>query len=103
MENLTSPASNNKAPYRGVASRPNSKIQWGGGGGGGGETTLNMETAGLPGRVDSPASQNKIFTTEISHAQFHYFVLCLFDNKCNNYNYRVFKSTRRPTQVTGYF
>ena len=34
------PASNNKAPYRGVASRPNSRVQWakgGGGGGGGGE------------------------------------------------------------------
>ena len=43
MENMTSPASNNKAPYRGVPARPNSRVQFvcvwweGGGGGGGGE------------------------------------------------------------------
>ena len=39
MENMTSPASNNKAPYRGVPSRPNSRVQWGGVGVG--ERTLN--------------------------------------------------------------
>ena len=33
MESMTSPASSNKAPYRGVASRPNSPVQWEGGGG----------------------------------------------------------------------
>ena len=51
MENMTSPASDNKAPCRHVASRPNSQLQWGGGGVGGGggevhktvpETTLNI-------------------------------------------------------------
>ena len=40
--NMTSPDSNNKEPYRGVPSRPKSRVQWavgggGGGGGGGGE------------------------------------------------------------------
>ena len=35
-ENMTSPSSNNKAPYRGVASSPNLRVHWGGGGGGGG-------------------------------------------------------------------
>ena len=40
MENMTSPASNNKAPRRGIASRPNSRVQWEGGRGGGG-TYLN--------------------------------------------------------------
>ena len=47
MENMTSPASNNKAPYRGVASSPNSRVHWQGGGGGGvhlivQQTTLNI-------------------------------------------------------------
>ena len=45
MENRTSTAGNNKAPYRGVTSRQNSRVQWGGGGGGENstvpETTLN--------------------------------------------------------------
>ena len=41
MENMTSPASNDKAPNRGVASRPNSRVQGGGGGGGGSTCTLN--------------------------------------------------------------
>ena len=35
MENMTFPASNNKAPCRGVPSRSNSRVQWAVGGGGG--------------------------------------------------------------------
>ena len=43
MENMTSPDSNNKAPYRGVPFRPKSRVQWAveGGGGGGGGRKLN--------------------------------------------------------------
>ena len=41
MENISSPASNNKASNRGVESRPNSRVQWGGGGGGTINSTRN--------------------------------------------------------------
>ena len=42
---MTSPASNNKAPYRGVASRPNLRFQFVGGGEGGGELNSTRNNA----------------------------------------------------------
>ena len=42
MENMTSPASNNKAPYSGVTSRPNLWLHWEEGGGGG-ESSLRQK------------------------------------------------------------